>query len=371
MNDDSETVNPIWFKALGQPFLIAEIGVNYKLSDQDRSRLGYRDDMEVAIDMIDKAAAAGVDAVKFQLFSAADLHVKGVPKPAYQKTSGIDGSIDYLELIHSLESTEEEHRHLQKAAAEKGVTFISTPYDTHSLIFLAVHLDLPAIKLASIELNNHLLLCDAIRTQKPIILSSGLSTAENVRRTISLFRSFGASERLCLMQCTSDYPTAKDETNVAVIKEYLRAYPEVTIGFSDHSASELATPVAIGAGARVIERHFTLDTRLDGPDHAASMDLDGLSQWVAAAKDASTLLGCSEKNLTAGERNNISMRKNLVSRRLIARGERISKGDLTAKRSGGGILPTTENVDLLMTMQANVEILEDTPLKWSLFSKSS
>jgi N-acetylneuraminate synthase len=331
-------------------YVIAEAGVNHNGS------------FELARQLVDAAAAAGADAVKFQTFRAKDLATVRAPKAAYQaKTTGARES--QLQMLKKLELGPAAHRSLVARCRRRGLDFISSPFDAASLRLLTHGLRLPVLKIPSGELTNGPLLLQAARSGRRIILSSGMSVLAEIEAALGVlafgllaraqapsrenfaqaYRSAAGQRRLrdrvVLLHCVTDYPTRFEDANLRAM-DTLRAAFGLSVGLSDHTQG-IAVPIAAAArGARVIEKHLTLDRTLPGPDHRASLEPQDFAAMVAGVRQVERALGTGLKAPTASEmRNARSARKSLVAARAIARGERYSPRNLTAKRAGSGRSP--------------------------------
>jgi N,N'-diacetyllegionaminate synthase len=348
-------------------FIIAEIGVNHILEQDDMAEIGAKTPLEVAFKMIDAAKEAGVDAVKFQSFKAENLQFKGTKKPAYQNDT-IDSTKeekDYYKLIKSLETTNEDQIKIADYCKEKGIIFFSTPYDYESTDFLNNVINVPLFKLASIESNNHLFIRYVAKKGKPILLSTGLSDMENIRHIIEIARKDGFSKKLVILQCTSNYPTKPKDINLNVLKTYMKEFPDIQFGFSDHSQDDTASIGAVAIGAVVVEKHFTLNKNFKGPDHAASLETENLKKWVNNIRNIEISMGSYKKSITDVERNNMTMMKYLVITPQ-KKGTIINENMLKTMRTGNGILPIDNNLEKVIGKKINKDINELTPLTWDM-----
>lgn len=351
--------------------IIAEIGVNHLLEPADMQRLGYQAPLDVAIAMIDIAKAAGVDAVKFQTFTADTLQFRGTPIPGYmERNIGTVESLSYYDLIKKYETSRDDQRQIARYCAKAGIIFFSTPYDRDSVDFLDEDLDVPFFKLASFELTNHLFIKYVAGKGKPIILSTGLSDMADVRETVTMARKNGFGERLVLMQCTSDYPTPASDVNLNVLKTYLLEFPDVIVGLSDHYPGLMASVGAVVIGARALEKHFTLDVDLSGPDHSASLDPSGLKAWVAAVREMQACLGSFQKAVTPAEEKNLAMKRYLVISPNPA-GTILTEEMLTTMRTGTGVPAKQANLDRIIGQRLTSDVGEPTPFSWDLIASDS
>ena len=354
------------FPSTNYCYTIAEAGVNYILNSKNLKNLGVSSSLEVAFRMVDVAKKAGIDAIKFQSFITEHLQFKGTKKPQYQKENIKNGKdMSYFDLIKSLEPNQTDQIEISKYCAEKEITFLSTPYDNTSVDFLDEVINVPFFKLASIELNNHLFLRYIAKKGKPVLLSTGLSTIEDIKDVVEIARKERFVNRLVLLQCTSDYPTKIDEINLNVLKIFKKKFPDIPYGFSDHSTTYLASIAAVAIGAVVVEKHFTLDKSFQGPDHTSSLNPRELKKWVEFIRKCSTSLGSFEKRITKSEKKNETMRKYLV----ITPQEKdqiINENVLRAMRTGKGILPIDQNLKKIIGKKLRIKISEPSILKWEM-----
>lgn len=331
--------------------LIAEAGVNHNGS------------LERALRLVDIAAEAGVDVVKFQTFKAGAVVSRNARKAAYQLAT-TDASESQLEMVRKLELTESDHRALLARAEQRGITFLSTPFDLPSVRFLARELALPTIKIGSGEITNAPLLLETARAKPRIILSTGMSTLAEVGAALGVL-AFGYTasadappgrdafqmafksdagkaalrERVSLLHCTTEYPSPAEEANLRAMATLEREFG-LPVGLSDHSKGIHIAIAAVALGARIIEKHFTLDRTLPGPDHAASLEPAELAGMVKAVRSVEAALGDGVKRPTSSESKNLSIaRKSLVAARAIRPGEEFSSANLTTKRPGDGRSP--------------------------------
>ena len=329
--------------------VIAEAGVNHNGS------------LEMAHRLVDAAADAGADAVKFQTFRADRLASRTAPKADYQvRETGGDGS--QLEMLRALELSDEAHAALFEQCARRGIEFMSSPFDEESLAFL-VRLGVRRLKLGSGELTNAPLLLAAARTTLPLIVSTGMATLDEVEEALGAlafgmnpragspsreaFRAAWRSdegrtavrERVTLLHCTTEYPAPPDQANLTAMKTVSETFG-VACGYSDHTLGHAASLAAVALGAAVIEKHFTLDRGLPGPDHTASLEPAALRSFVEDIRAVGLALGDGIKAPMPAEIPNIAVaRKSVVAAMSIAKGERITLAQLTVKRPGTGRSP--------------------------------
>lgn len=306
-------------------FVIAEVGVN------------HNGDPELARKLILAAARAGADAVKFQAFQTGKLLTKNAPKAEYQKRTTGTGETQQ-EMIRSLELPLDLYPQLQVEASEKGLIFLSTAFDIDSLDYLA-NLGLPAFKVPSGELTHPALLERIASKGRPILVSTGMSTLEEVAAAVRLLEAEGA-RHLCLLQCTSSYPAAPGDANLRAMATMEKAFG-LPVGFSDHTEGIEVALGAVALGAVVIEKHLTLDRKMEGPDHQASIEPNEFHSLVRAIRKVESALGTGEKKPVPAEENVASVaRRSLVAARDIESGAILTEKDIVCKRPGTGIAPT-------------------------------
>jgi N-acetylneuraminate synthase len=328
---------------------IAEAGVNHN---------GL---LDLALQLVDAAADAGADVVKFQTFRADKLVTAAAPKAAYQVTNtGESGA--QLEMLRRLELSPADHHQLLARCAQRGIGFMSTAFDAESLALLG-KLPVPAIKIPSGDVTHAPLLLQAARLGKPMIVSTGMCTLADVEAALgviafALTRDGSPSgradldaawadaaarealrERVTLLHCTTQYPAPPQDVHLRAMDTLREAFG-LPVGYSDHTTGIEVAIAAVARGATVIEKHFTLDRKLPGPDHAASLQPDELRQLVAAVRVVEAALGKPHKGPAASEAANRAVaRRSIVAGRPIARGEALSLEAMDFKRPGTGISP--------------------------------
>lgn len=302
-------------------FLIAEAGVN------------HNGDLSRALAMIELAAEVGADAVKFQTFRAEALVTAASEMAAYQqRNTGTAGS--QLEMLRALELSDDDF-YLLKAHADKlGIIFFSTAFDESSIDLLAA-MEQPLWKVPSGEITNYPYLTRIAQLGRPTIVSTGMATISEIDEAMSLLLASGLSrEQLCILHCNTEYPTPWIDVNLRAMPA-LGAALGCAFGYSDHTTGTTVSVAAAALGAKVIEKHFTLDKELPGPDHRASLSPAELREWVAAIRSVTEFLGDSVKRPTPSEiKNREIARKVIVARTSIKCGERLSEANLAAKRTG-------------------------------------
>lgn len=300
-------------------FIIAEAGVN------------HNGDMRLAKEMIDAAFESGADAVKFQTFKTDKLILENTEKAPYQKFTTSSKESQY-EMLKRLEVTKEQTMELMDYCQQKKIIFLSTPFEKTSLDELN-ELGVPAFKIAATDLTNIQFLRQVAEKEKPIILSAGMCYLEEVER--ALHAIYPINKNLVLLQCTANYPIQDTEANINVIKTFREKF-DVLVGYSDHSQGVGASPYAVAVGAKVIEKHFTLDKNMEGPDHKASVTPDELRQLVSDIRRVENYLGSGIKMPSCSEQmTRKSLQKCLVASRTIKAGEVFDNNNIVAKRTNG------------------------------------
>jgi N,N'-diacetyllegionaminate synthase len=305
-------------------FVIAEAGVN------------HGGDMSVAKKLIDIASNAGADAVKFQYFKTENIILSNVEKAPYQmKTTSVQES--QFEMLKKLEVSIDQNKELKSYCESKNIIFLTTPFDEESLDNLDV-LDLPAYKIASTDLTNLPYLEKVAKKRKPIFLSTGMSYLSEVK--LALESIYPNNRDVVLLQCTANYPIKDNEANLNIINTFKENF-DILVGYSDHTVGVGAAAFAIPMGAKVVEKHFTLDKTLKGPDHRASLSPEELKEFVETVRKVDSFMGTFVKMPTLSETNTRqSLQKYLVAGRNIKQGEEFTSDNILAKRTGGkGISP--------------------------------
>ena len=309
--------------------IIAEAGVNHNGS------------LDLARQLIDAAAEAGVDYVKFQTFRADRLVTRDARQAAYQSRNINDGQDSQYEMLKRLELSPDDHRTLISYCKAKGVSFFSTAFDLPSIDFLASpQIGLSLWKVPSGEITNFPYLRAIGLTGKPVILSTGMATPGEIEAAIGVLTRFGTSrDAITLLHCTTEYPAPKDQVNLRAM-DTMRERFGMPVGYSDHTEGIEIPVAAVAMGAVVIEKHFTLDRTLPGPDHKASLEPDELRSMVCQIRAVEAALGDGVKEPAPAEVPNIPIaRKSIVAATAIKRGELFTEENLTAKRPGTGLSP--------------------------------
>jgi len=331
-------------------FIIAEAGVNHNGS------------LDLAYQLIDVAKDAGVDAVKFQTFKAENVVSKLADKAEYQKkTTGLDKS--QLEMIKKLEISFDDFIKLKKYCDKKGIMFLSTPFDHQSIDFLYDLINI--YKIPSGEIINYPYLKHITTKNKPIIMSTGMANLGEVEEAINIIRSVNSEVQISLLHCTTNYPASYEEVNLKAMQTLAAAF-KLPIGYSDHTLGIEVPVAAVAMGAKIIEKHFTLDKKLPGPDHMASLEPDELKEMVKAIRNIEKALGDGIKKPNKSEIEIMKVaRKSLISTRDIRAGEIIKESDIAIKRPGTGIPPKFKVI--IIGMKLVNDIRQDEPFRWENF----
>jgi len=333
-------------------FIIAEVGVN------------HNGDLDLAKKLIQEAARCGADCVKFQTFRADRVVTKDAPKARYQlKTTSADESQEAM--LRSLEMPNDHYKEIIECCNDEGVVFISTPYNIEDVDFLD-ELGVPAYKLASIHAAEPWFSAYVARKGKPIILSTGMATLDEIDRTVRAIRETGNTD-LILLQCTTNYPSRLEDTNLRAMHTLAEVF-KTQVGYSDHTQGDTACIVSIGLGATVIEKHFTLDKSMPGPDQSTSADPEEFTRLVRYVRNAEIVLGSSVKEPCEIEKENSpGMRRSIVAKCNIKQGDIITEAMLTFKRPSSGLSP--RYMDEIIGKRAQEDISPDTLVQWNHIGK--
>ncbi|MDX9931207.1 MAG: N-acetylneuraminate synthase [Bacteroidales bacterium] len=308
--------------------IIAEAGVNHNGS------------IEMAKQLIDAAAAAGADFVKFQTFKADKLVSKSAKKADYQQRNINDGNDLQFDMLQKLELNEEMHYELIAHCKKCGIQFLSTGFDIDSIDFLN-QLNIPFFKIPSGEITNKPYLQHIARKNRPVVLSTGMAEMAEINAAVSVLTENGISEnQITVLHCNTEYPTPMEDVNLKAML-HIRDKLGVKVGYSDHTNGIEVPIAAVALGAEVIEKHFTLDRNLPGPDHKASLEPDELKAMVCAIRNIEKALsGSGKKEPSPSEiKNRDIARKSIVAACLIRKGELFNNQNLSVKRPGNGISP--------------------------------
>jgi len=308
-----------------KPFIIAEAGVN------------HNGNLELALKLIDAAAFAGADAVKFQTFRAERVVTTGGEMADYQKRN-LGKTESQLAMLRKLELKEKFYPALIQRAKEQGIIFLSTPHGGFESVDFLQKMKVPAFKFGSGDLTNLPLLEYAAKFKKPMLISAGMSNLEEVKKAVAAIKKAG-NNQILVFQCTTDYPLAPENVHLRAMQTMMKELG-VLVGYSDHTIGSQAAVMATALGACMLEKHFTLDRNLPGPDQAASMEPLEFKEMVRQIEKAMVILGSPKKRLLNCEKQYVKVaRKSLISARAIRKGEKFTVKNLTVKRPGTGISP--------------------------------
>lgn len=306
-------------------FIIAEAGVNHNGS------------LKRAKEMVIKAREAGADAIKFQTFKSEKLVSTFAEKAAYQIENTGSADESQLEMVKKLELSFDDFRELQAFSKEKGIQFLSTPFDLESIDFLN-QLEMPFWKLPSGEVTNYPYLVKIAQTHKDIVMSTGMCTLDEISEALAVLRENGAG-KISLLHCNTEYPTPMEDVNLKAMETLKKAF-STPIGYSDHTKGIEVPIAAVAMGTTIIEKHFTLDRNMEGPDHKASLEPSELKAMVQAIRNIEKAIGTGDKKPTSSEIKNIAIaRKSIVASQPIKKGEAFTEQNITTKRPGTGISP--------------------------------
>ena len=304
-------------------YIIAEAGVN------------HNGDINLAYQLVDAAKAAGVDCIKFQTFKSENLVSHTAQKAEYQKAATGDSS--QQDMLKQLELSFGEFVSLKEYCDRKGICFLSTPFDFESIEFLN-SIEMPFWKIPSGEVTNYPYLVALAKTGKPVVMSTGMCEMQEIEDAIAVLRENGASD-IKLLHCNTEYPTPYEDVNLKAMKTLRDAFG-VEVGYSDHTKGIEVPIAAVAMGAAVIEKHFTLDRNMEGPDHKASLEPQELKQMVDSIRHIEAALGSGDKKPSPSEKKNMAVaRKSIVAAARIKAGDILTEENITVKRPGNGICP--------------------------------
>lgn len=326
-------------------FVIAEAGVN------------HNGNFEMAKKLVDVAANAKADAIKFQTFKAEECAGKFAETADYQRNNEVNNQ---YELLKSLELPFSDFEKLKNYAESRNLCFLSTPDGSESLDFLC-EINVDAIKIASGEITNIKFLEIIAKKKFPVILSTGMSTYGEIQTAVEQLSKYGSND-IMLLHCTTSYPTIPSEVNISVLPG-LKSMFKFPVGYSDHTIGNEASIMAVALGAEIIEKHITLDNQLSGPDHKASMPPDKFIDFVKAIRKASNMLGDTvKKKQLSEEETSLKVRRGLVAKRNIARNEILTVDMVAFKRPGIGIQPNLIDEAMKRIVLKNLKV--DEPICW-------
>lgn len=305
-------------------YIIAEAGVNHNGS------------LKTAMNMVDEAKKAGADCIKFQTFVAQNIASKNARKADYQKAN-TDIKENQLDMLKKLELSFEDFKKLNEYCKKIGIEFMSTAFDIESIDFLN-SIGMNKWKIPSGDITNLPYLIKIAQLKKPVILSTGMSTYRDIELAISALENYGASE-ITVLHCTTEYPTPLEDVNLSAMNTIQKRF-NLSIGYSDHTEGIEIAIAAVARGAEVIEKHFTLDRNMKGPDHQASLEPHELRLMIDSIRKVERSIGDGEKKPAGSEIKNMNIaRKSIIAKCYIKKGEILSEEKLTVKRPGNGISP--------------------------------
>ena len=306
-----------------QPFIIAEAGIN------------HNGEIANALKMIDIAKTAGADAIKFQTFEASGIVIDSSLTFTY-KSQGKEITESMFEMYKRCEFSKTEWIKIKQKCDEVKILFLSTP-ENRSDLDLLLELGIPAIKIGSDDFTNIPLLKDYSSTGLPLIISCGMANLNEIHQTLNAIGSLKKYPTI-LMFTTSEYPTIPMNVNLLKLKTLAKSFPKIPLGYSDHTQGILASSLAVAFGAKVFEKHFTIDKNLPGPDHWFSADPEGLKNWVDSIRTAATMLGSEEVKATEKEeKTKILARRSIVALSDIKQGESFNQNNIGLRRPGNGL----------------------------------
>ncbi len=304
-------------------YIIAEAGVNHNGS------------FELACKLVDAAKAAGVDCIKFQTFKSKNLVSRTAQKAEYQKVTTGDSS--QQDMLKKLELSYDEFIALKEYCDKVGITFLSTPFDFDSIDFLN-SIEMPFWKIPSGEVTNLPYLLALAKTGKPVVMSTGMCEIAEIEAAINVLKENGTKE-IKLLHCNTEYPTPFEDVNLKAMQTMRDAFG-LEVGYSDHTKGIEVPVAAVALGATVIEKHFTLDRNMEGPDHKASLEPGELAAMVSSIRHIEKALGTGDKTPSPSEQKNITVaRKSIVAKKNIKAGDDLTVENVTVKRPGTGISP--------------------------------
>lgn len=321
-------------------YIIAEVGPN------------HNGDINLALEMVEKIAATGVDAIKFQLTNPYKLYSKDSFKANYQKEN--DKAPSAIEMSLSFQLSHENHIKLYNRCKELGVDYSCTAFDIDSLKFLDENVDLSFFKIASGEIFSLDTVDYIAHHNKPIVISTGMATYDEIEKALALLNKYSKKE-ITILHCISNYPAKYEEVNLKNMLEIKRRFG-YEVGFSDHTIGNECAIAAVAMGAKVIEKHVTLDKTLPGPDHKASIDIPELASLVSSIRHIEQAIGVPERCFSNAQREISGVaRKSIVTTRDLKAGQKITEDDICFKRPGIGFLPTETDKVIGKTLLCDVE----------------
>ena len=336
------------------PYVVAEIGAN------------HNGDMDLAHKLIEEAIAAGADCVKFQSWSKDTIFSRIKYEENYFIADDYRNRDDFTleQIVEEFSVSQKELIELKKTSDSLGVDFVCTPFSNHEADFLAAELDVPFFKIASMDVNNYPFLEHVARIGKPIVFSTGMSTLAEIDRAVATIENTGNTD-ICILHCVAEYPPEDANTNLNNIVTLQRNYPQFEIGFSDHSIGVCLPLAAAALGAKIIEKHFTLDKEMSGWDHKISACPKEMAMICDGVKRIGLAMGSNRIETPESNERKLEFRRSIVTTRAIKAGEKFAASDLTFKRPGTGVKP--EYYQLMIGRTARRDIAEDEVIQFSDF----
>lgn len=334
-------------------FIIAEAGVN------------HNGNLKLAKKLIDAAAEAGADAVKFQTFNPDTLTTKNAAKADYQAKNEkkVKNEESQYDMLKRLILPREWHKELKAYTESRGLVFLSTPFSLDDAIFLR-KLGMKAIKVGSTDTENIPYLAEIAKWDLPMILSTGMSALPEIKEAVRIIQKAG-NKKLIVLHCTTNYPTPYEEVNLRAITTLQKELKDISIGFSEHTIGIEVAIASVALGARVIEKHFTLDRNLPGPDHLASLEPRELKQLISSIRHVEAAMGTGRKIPFASEKKIAEIaRKSLVAARDIPAGKKLTAADIAIKRPGTGIKP--KYLEKIIGKKSKINLSKDEILNWEI-----
>ena len=311
--------------------------------------LNHNGDINIAKKLIDSAKECGANAIKFQ---------------TYKTENFVRETNQYFDVFKNAELNFEQFKELKNYSKSIGLTFFSTPFDIESAEFLN-QLEIPCFKIASSDLTNLPLITKIAKMQKPMIISSGLSTMNEINDAVNCCL-FEGNNQIALLHCVANYPAQPNEVNMNVINTLKKTF-DFPVGYSDNGESSLVDIVAVSMGANIIEKHFTLDKKMSGPDHGFSIDPNGLKSLISQIHEIDQMKGDGIKIPQFSEiKNRLTIRKSITAKRDLQQGEKIQEDDISIKRPADGIEP--KYITMILGKTINTNIKKDSPIFWSSIS---
>jgi sialic acid synthase SpsE len=338
------------FENSDEPYVIAEVGSN------------HNGDMKLAEELIKAAKVAGADCVKFQSWTKGSIFSKIKYQENYFLKDDYRNRNDFTleEIVEKFSVSEQQLIELKSIADDMSIDFACTPFSNNEATFIAEKLDVPFIKIASMDVNNYPFLDFVAKLGKPVIISTGLGTLSEIDRAVSVFENAG-NKSIAILHCVAEYPPLDTQMNLRNIVTLMDCYPDHTVGFSDHSIGACLPLAAIALGAKIIEKHFTLDKNMSGWDHKLSATPAELKDICHGGQRVNRALGSSRIMALETDERKREFRRSIVTTRPILKGEMFGSEDLTFKRPGTGVAP--EFVDFVIGRVAKRDLEKDELLK--------